>query len=118
MTILTPFKSLGFYIWTLKEKKVPMLLDEVESQCQKDALDRAGWLEGSESRILVSTTDPRLASGPKVTTFEVPLSSCESSHRFRIFNYVMLTIALMFAMMITFIRTTCTVRTDLSRNPT
>jgi hypothetical protein len=42
MTILTPFKSLGFCIWTLKEKKVPMLLDEVESQCQMDALDRAG----------------------------------------------------------------------------
>jgi hypothetical protein len=58
-----------------------MLLDEVESQCQMDALARAGWLEGSESRTLVSTTDPRLASGPKVNTFEVPLSSWTESNK-------------------------------------
>ncbi|CAM6112272.1 unnamed protein product [Calypogeia fissa] len=72
----------------LKEKKVLVILDNVELQCQLDALDRAGWLEGSGSRLLVTTSNSRLVSGSASKTFEVPLLSwAESEILFRHFAF-------------------------------
>ncbi|CAM6129583.1 unnamed protein product [Calypogeia fissa] len=59
----------------LKGNKVLVILDNVESQCQLDALDRAAWLEGSESRLVVTTSNSRLACGPPSNTMEVQLLS-------------------------------------------
>ncbi|CAM6108021.1 unnamed protein product [Calypogeia fissa] len=67
----------------LKGKKVLVILDNVEAQCQLDALDMASWLVGSESRLLVTTTKSLIASGSPSNTFEVPfLSEIESQELF------------------------------------
>ncbi|CAM6129587.1 unnamed protein product [Calypogeia fissa] len=63
----------------LKGNKVLVILDNIESQCQLDALNRAAWLDGSESRLVVTTSNSRLSSGPRSNTLEVQLFSAAES---------------------------------------
>lgn len=65
----------------LKARKVLMVLDNVESDDQLRALRTESWLEGSASKLIITTTNARL--GSPSNTFEVPyLSSTESRQLF------------------------------------
>lgn len=74
--------NLWSVITSLKGEKVLLVLDNVESQGQLNALHTDTWLLGSASRLIVTTTDARL--GSRCNTFQVPyLSSEESDQLFR-----------------------------------